>query len=94
MPSEKEAIKFHDELRKVSTGCNNRRLSFPPLLGEQPVSMAKKKDKQVEKLDRLVEVMTNLISEEFTGHLKINFTQGGIGRVEKFEEILKLTSSR
>lgn len=45
--------------------------------------------KQVEKLDKLSVLMVKLITEEFTGHIKINFSQGGIGRVEKFEEILK-----
>ena len=45
--------------------------------------------RQAEKLDKLSELMVKLITEEFTGHIKINFSQGGIGRVEKFEEILK-----
>ena len=45
--------------------------------------------KQMEKLDKLSVLMVKLITEEFTGHIKINFSQGGIGRVEKFEEILK-----
>jgi hypothetical protein len=54
--------------------------------------MGKKKDKQMEKLEKLVEVMTHLVCDEFTGHLKVNFSQGGIGRVEKFEEILRVTS--
>lgn len=56
--------------------------------------MAKKREKQLEKMEKLIEVMTGLISEEFTGHLKINFSQGGIGRVEKFEEILRNTASQ
>jgi hypothetical protein len=55
--------------------------------------MGKKKEKQLEKMEKLVEVMTGLMGEEFTGHIKINFTQGGIGRVEKFEEILKATAN-
>ena len=46
--------------------------------------------KHVEKLDRLSMLMVKLIEDEFTGHIKINFSQGGIGRVEKFEEILKV----
>ena len=54
--------------------------------------MGKKRDKQIEKLEKLFEVMTSLMGDEFTGHIKINFTQGGIGRVEKFEEILKVAS--
>ena len=55
--------------------------------------MGKNKDKQVEKLEKLVAVMTGLVGQDFTGHIKINFTQGSIGRVEKFEEILKVASN-
>lgn len=42
-----------------------------------------------EKLESLTDLMTGLIQGEFTGYLKINFSQGGISRVEKFEEISK-----
>jgi hypothetical protein len=62
-------------------------------LGERIDPMGKKKEKQLEKLDKLVGVMTCLMGDEFTGHIKINFTQGSIGRVEKFEEILKVASN-
>jgi hypothetical protein len=55
--------------------------------------MGTKKDKQAEKLEKLIAVMTFLMGDEFTGHIKINFSQGSIGRVEKFEEILKLASN-
>lgn len=55
-------------------------------------TMANLREKQLEKMEKLIEVMSRLITEEFTGHLKINFSQGGIGRVEKFEEILKSTA--
>ena len=51
--------------------------------------MGKKRDKHMEKLNRIVELLRCLICDEFTGHIKINFSQGGIGRIEKFEEILK-----
>ena len=44
---------------------------------------------QSTKLQRLVEVLQDLVHKEFTGHIKINFSQGGIGRIEKFEEILR-----
>jgi hypothetical protein len=37
----------------------------------------------------LVSVIQELMDKQFTGHLKINFSQGGIGRIEKFEEILR-----
>jgi hypothetical protein len=51
--------------------------------------MGKKKDKHIKKLERLNEVMQDMVDGEFTGHVKINFSQGGIGRIEKFEEILR-----
>ena len=44
---------------------------------------------QNNKFKRLVEVLQDMIDKEFTGHVKINFSQGGIGRIEKFEEILR-----
>jgi hypothetical protein len=42
-----------------------------------------------EKLARLLEIMKLLADEKFTGYIKVNFSQGGIGRIEKFEEILR-----
>jgi hypothetical protein len=54
--------------------------------------MSTKNDKQKEKLEKLIAVMTFLMGDEFTGQLKINFTQGSIGRVEKFEEILRVVT--
>jgi hypothetical protein len=44
-----------------------------------------------EKYAMLVSVIQELMEKQFTGHLKINFSQGGIGRIEKFEEILRGT---
>jgi len=42
-----------------------------------------------EKISKLVEVFRLLTEEKFTGYIKVNFSQGGIGRIEKFEEIMK-----
>jgi len=42
-----------------------------------------------DKLTKLWTAINGLIKGEFTGYIKINFTQGIIGRIEKFEEILK-----
>ena len=42
-----------------------------------------------EKLTRLLDIMKALAEEKFTGYIKVNFSQGGIGRIEKFEEILR-----
>lgn len=44
---------------------------------------------RLKKLDILKKEMEALSETAFTGYVKINFTQGSIGRVEKFEEILK-----
>jgi len=41
----------------------------------------------MDKVTRLVDVIGKLIENAFTGYIKINFTQGNIGRVEKFEEL-------
>jgi hypothetical protein len=45
--------------------------------------------KKPDKLTKLWTVINSLIATEFTGYIKLNFTQGSIGRIEKFEEILK-----
>lgn len=40
----------------------------------------------MDRITRLGNVIKKLIEGEFSGYIKINFTQGNIGRVEKFEE--------
>ena len=49
----------------------------------------KPKEKKSNKLKRIFEYLAGIHGENFTGYIKINFTQGNIGRVERFEEILK-----
>lgn len=49
----------------------------------------KRKDAHVRKMERLMEYLENSREKKFTGYIKINFSQGVIGRIEKFEEILK-----
>jgi len=44
---------------------------------------------QTEKFQHLLEFLDRVKDQNFTGYIKINFTQGSIGRIEKFEEILK-----
>ena len=41
------------------------------------------------KLAQLIEFLQDGRCNKFTGYIKINFSQGHIGRIEKFEEILK-----
>jgi hypothetical protein len=45
--------------------------------------------KPMEKLTKVIELIETLSEKKFTGHIKINFTSGAIGKVETFEEILK-----
>ena len=45
------------------------------------------KPNRTEKHERLFEMIRGLSADEFTGYLKVNFSQGSIGRLEKFEEI-------
>jgi hypothetical protein len=46
-------------------------------------------DRVVEKQEKIVELLKELKKKEFTGFIRINFSQGGITRIEKNEEILK-----
>lgn len=49
----------------------------------------KPKSRDEDKLKRLYEYLAAVRNENFTGYIKVNFSQGNLGRVEKFEEILK-----
>lgn len=46
-------------------------------------------EKKKNKMDRLVEYLQGVEDQNFTGYIRINFSQGSVGRIEKFEEILK-----
>ena len=41
------------------------------------------------KFTRLIAYLDHLYAQNFTGNIRINLTQGRIGRVEKYEEVLK-----
>ncbi len=45
--------------------------------------------RQGDKFTYLVKILEEMRDREFTGQVKINFSQGGIGRIEKFEELLR-----
>lgn len=53
--------------------------------GVRPKTMSRK----MSRLTDLINAIQEMNEKEFTGYIKINFTQGGIGRIEKFEEILR-----
>lgn len=40
------------------------------------------------KLQQLISYLETVNDQKFTGYIKVNFTQGAIGRIERFEEIL------
>ncbi len=43
----------------------------------------------MEKIDKVVNLIRGMNGERFTGCVKIFFSQGGVTRVEKIEELLK-----
>jgi len=43
----------------------------------------------MEKVTKIVEIIRALMDKKFTGYIKIKFTRGNAGKIEKFEEILK-----
>jgi hypothetical protein len=42
-----------------------------------------------EKHKKLIEYLKTLQETKFTGYIKVNYSQGSVGRIDKFEEILK-----
>lgn len=46
-------------------------------------------DGSVSRLTDLMNAIQEMNENRFTGYIKINFSQGGIGRIEKYEEILR-----
>lgn len=41
----------------------------------------------MDRTQKLVETMMSLIEDKFGGYIKINFSQGSLGRIEKCEEV-------
>jgi hypothetical protein len=56
---------------------------------EEERMLSEYRDNGSDKLRKLDAVLRSLAEDRFTGYIKINYSQGCIGRVEKFEEILK-----
>jgi hypothetical protein len=48
-----------------------------------------KQEKPMEKAKKIIEVIKALMEKKFTGYIKVHFSRGSVGRIEKFEEILK-----
>ncbi len=44
-------------------------------------------DARQEKLEDVIRFLREAREKRFTGYIKINFSQGGVGRVERFEEV-------
>jgi hypothetical protein len=41
----------------------------------------------MDRMKKLTDEIGKLIETEFSGHIRINFSQGSIGRIEKSEEL-------
>ena len=59
------------------------------MLGPEKIKVIDPEKKKTDRLEKLMSVIRGLMEDQFTGYIKLNFTQGGIGRIEKFEEILR-----
>jgi len=59
------------------------------MLGPEKFMIVEPEKKKIDRLEKLMSVIRALIESRFTGYIKLNFTQGSIGRIEKFEEILR-----
>ena len=59
------------------------------MVGKRPKVIQNKISRSNTKMERLVEYLEITKEQKFTGYIKINFSQGGVSRIEKFEEILK-----
>ena len=58
------------------------------LPANRPESHQEAKREKTDRLETLGAALKGLMDRKFTGYIKLNFSQGSIGRVEKFEEIL------
>jgi hypothetical protein len=83
---------------KCGNGYIRKRMDKDKIANMQPTVIHTKqggskealKDKKAEKkMKRLMEYLKGVQTESFTGYIKINFSQGSVGRVERFEEVLK-----
>jgi hypothetical protein len=51
-------------------------------------------EREMNKNEKVIELLNELRKKEFTGFIRINYSQGGITRIEKNEEILKKAQSQ
>lgn len=45
----------------------------------------------MDKPEKIADLIRELIRDEFTGSIRINFNQGGLTRIERIEDVLKKT---
>lgn len=55
----------------------------------RPKVVRTEKRPKYDRVQELIAYLHSLGDQEFTGFIKINYSQGSIGRVERFEEILR-----
>ena len=68
---------------------NNTSIGYPMNDAVRNSEPTNNSGQRQEKISKLMDLMRLLAEKKFTGYIKVNFSQGGIGRIEKFEEILK-----
>ena len=75
----------------VSTSVEHKLRKGPANGGhsDHPINSVPKQDDREQKFQKVIEYLASVPEQKFTGYIKINYSQGSIGRVERFEEILK-----
>jgi hypothetical protein len=79
------------QVRVIRTADGKEPAGYPEVHYRQRpkiVNAAAKGDKE-NKLAKLMKYLESIKDENFTGFIKVNYTQGSIGRIERFEEILR-----
>jgi hypothetical protein len=74
--------------QNYSTCGSAKREAMSKVNNQVDYALKKRLDKQ-DKMVKISRYLKDLSEEGFTGYIKLNFSQGGIGRIEKFEEVLK-----
>jgi hypothetical protein len=64
-------------------------MSLKSMTTKRPKVVKNSSNGSSDKFRKLSRYLESIQGDKFTGYIKINFSQGSIGRIEKFEEILK-----
>ena len=81
---------FNNPTNRTKEKVFTKKVRVMPELNHKSKEVSDGKKQARLKKVRLLQMELEAFSEDgFTGYVKVNFSQGSIGRIEKFEEILR-----